>query len=556
VTDPLPRLVAGRYRLGTVLGRGTMGTVWSAHDEVLGRAVAVKEVLLPPGIPDAEADALRERSLREARAIAALSHPNVVTLYDVVREGAAPFVVMELVASSSLAELMRDGALPPQRVVAIGAAVAAALQAAHAAGITHRDVKPGNVLVAHDGRIKLTDFGIARNPADQTLTGTGLMLGSPAYIAPEIASGGPVKPASDLWGLGATLFAAVEGRPPYDAGTPMATVAAVVQGEVPRSACSGPLAEVISGLMVKDPARRMPLSQVRRLLGAPPEPADPEPITRPVPVTVSGPTRTAMTTPNGRETPRQRTGQLAANPGPLPFAKPSGAATAAHRLERTDTVAADTTHRTGTGRRLMLWTLALVLFVSAAIASFAAARVVGGRPVLPYLGTQAAVGTSTEDLVLAPRVLQAIGPDGTRPVRLAISVPRGWPEFREQRVLGNNAGSVMRFVSPDGSEVIAVERISGEPPGGVDQYLTTYLRKLAQELPQLVETQRQRLSGGALDATFRTQEGGELRRTTYLRLVPTRADLWVVSVTVPTEREAAGRTKLFEPVTAEFTPGL
>ncbi|HEX8933278.1 MAG TPA: serine/threonine-protein kinase, partial [Pseudonocardiaceae bacterium] len=265
-------MVAGRYRLDAVLGRGTMGTVWSAHDEVLGRPVAIKEVLLPLGIPDAEADALRERAMREARAIAALSHPNVVTLYDVAREGSAPFVVMELVASRSLAELTRDGPLPPQQVVVIGAAVAAALQAAHAAGITHRDVKPGNVLVAHDGRIKLTDFGIARNPADRTLTATGLMLGSPAYIAPEIASGGPVNPASDLWGLGATLFAAVEGRPPYDAGTAMATVAAVVQDEVPTASCSGPLAEVIGNLMVKDPARRMPLTRVRQLLGATPEP--------------------------------------------------------------------------------------------------------------------------------------------------------------------------------------------------------------------------------------------------------------------------------------------
>ncbi len=567
MTDPSRRLVAGRYRLGTVLGRGTMGTVWSAHDEVLGRAVAVKEVLLPPGIPDAEAAALRERSLREARAIAALSHPNVVTLYDVAREGAAPFVVMELVASRSLAELMRDGALPPQRVVAIGAAVAAALQAAHAAGITHRDVKPGNVLVAHDGRIKLTDFGIARNPADQTLTATGLMLGSPAYIAPEIASGGAVKPASDLWGLGATLFAAVEGRPPYDAGTPMATVAAVVQGEVPRSSCSGPLAEVIGSLMVKDPARRMPLSQVRRLLGAPPQPADPESVTRPVPVTVPTPvpvptTSGASTASDARATPRRRTGQLAADPGPLPFTTPSGSPTAAHRLERTGTGTPVTTHTTGAGRRLMLWTLALLLFFGAAIAGFTAARVVGGRPALPslgalpYLGTRAAVEAKTDDVVLAPRVLQVTGLDGARPVRFAIGVPRGWPEFREQRAQGDNSGTVVRFVSPDGSEVIAVERLTGEFPGGVDQYLTTYLRKLAQGLPQLVETQRQRLSGGALDATFRTQEGGELRRTTYVRLVPTRADLWVVSVTVPTEREGAGRTKLFEPVTAEFAPEL
>jgi hypothetical protein len=553
VTNASPRLVAGRYRLGTILGRGTMGTVWSAHDEVLGRSVAIKEVLLPPGIPEAEADALRERSLREARAIAALSHPNVVTLYDVAREGAAPFVVMELVASRSLAELMRDGALPTQRVVAIGAAVAAALQAAHAAGITHRDVKPGNVLMAHDGRIKLTDFGIARNPADQTLTATGLMLGSPAYIAPEIASGGPVNPASDLWGLGATLFAAVEGRPPYDAGTAMATVASVVQGEVPRPSCSGPLAEVIRGLMVKDPARRMPLSRVRQLLGAPPEPADPEPMVRPLGVPHGTPTGV----PDTLDTPDRRSGQLAADPGPLPFAVPSGAArpAAAHRF-------ADTRAKsTGAGRRAALWTLAVLLFLSAAAAGFGIARIASGRAALPnlgtlpYLGTRAVAGTGPDDVLLAPRALQVTEPDGTRPVQFTVTVPPGWPEFREQRTLGNNSGTVMRFVSPDGSEVIAVERVTGALPGGsVDQYLTTYLGKLAQGVPELVETQRQRLSGRVLDATFRTREGGELRRTTYLRLVPTRAGLWAVSVTVPTEREGAGRMRLFEPVVAGFAP--
>jgi hypothetical protein len=574
VTNPAPRLVAGRYRLDAVLGRGTMGTVWSAHDEVLGRPVAVKEVLLPPGIPDAEADALRERSLREARAIAALSHPNVVTLYDVVREGPAPFVVMELVASRSLAELSREGPLPQRQVAAIGAAVAAALQAAHAASITHRDVKPGNVLVAHDGRIKLTDFGIARNPADQTLTATGLMLGSPAYIAPEIASGGPVNPASDLWGLGATLFAAVEGKPPYDAGTAMATVAAVVQGEVPRPSCSGPLAEVINGLMVKDPARRMPLSRVRHLLSALPEPAHPleltplpepahplklTPLPEPAPPPEPGqspepgqarhsqPQHAAAapvpaTAAEAPPLPRQHSGQLAADPGPLPFPVPPDHL---HRGEHT-----------GAGRRAALWTLAVLLFLGSATTCFGLARLASGRPPLPYLASPSTAGASLDDIVLTPQVLQVSEPDGTRPVRFTVSVPQGWPEFREQRSLGAGTGTVMRFVSPDGSEVIAVERVTGTPPGGADQYLTIYLRKLAQGLPQLVETQRQRRSGGALEATFRTQEGGELRRTTYLRMMPAGGDLWMISVTVPTEREGAGRVKLFEPAAAAFTPGL
>lgn len=545
VTNPSPRLVAGRYRLSAVLGRGTMGTVWSAHDEVLGRPVAVKEVLLPPGIPEAEADAVRERTMREARTIAALSHPNVVTLYDVAREGAAPFVVMELVASRSLAELLLAGPLPPRQVIAVGAAVAAALQAAHAAGITHRDVKPGNVLVAHDGRIKLTDFGIARNPADQTLTATGLMLGSPAYIAPEIASGGPVSPAADLWGLGATLFSAVEGRPPYDAGTAMATVASVVQDEVPRASCSGPLAEVISGLMTKDPAHRMPLSQVRQLLGAPLVPADPESAPRPANAATSTPITTPKDTQQA-ETSRRRTGQLAADPGPLPFTVASTSKTpaAAHRVQST-----------GGGRRVLLWTLVVLLFLGAATTAFALTRAAAGRSALPTLEAPAVLGARTDDAVLTRRVVQVAQADGSRPARFSISVPQDWPEFREQRAVGNNSSTIMRFVSPDGSEVVAVERVTGVLPSTVgDQYLTNYLRRVAQGVPELVETQRQKMSTGAIDAAFRTQEGGDVRRTTYLRVVPTESDLWVLSVTVPTEREGAGRTKLFEPVVARFVP--
>lgn len=262
-----PRVVAGRYRLRSVLGSGSMGTVWSAYDEFLHRPVAVKEMKVPPGIPAEQADELRERTLREARAIAVLSHPNVITLHDVARENDAPFVVMELLPSRSLAHLLRDhGPLTVEQAAAVGIAVAAALEAAHDAGITHRDVKPGNVLVASDGRIKLTDFGIARNVSEATMTRTGIMLGSPAYISPEVASGGAVTPSADLWGLGATLFAAVEGAPPYDAdGDPLETVGKVVNGKVPRPK-PGPLADVITALMKKEPEKRISLREVRHRL--------------------------------------------------------------------------------------------------------------------------------------------------------------------------------------------------------------------------------------------------------------------------------------------------
>ena len=273
-----PRRIAGRYRLTEPLGAGAMGTVWAGYDEVLHRAVAIKELRVPPGVPRGEMVTMRERMMREARTLGGLSHPNVITLYDVVDVSGDPFVVMELLPSRNLSEVIGDqGRLGIGQAASVGLAMAAALQASHRAGITHRDVKPGNVLVAHDGRIKLTDFGIARKRDDVTMTQTGLVLGSPAYIAPEVAAGQPVTPAADLWGLGATLFAAVEARPPYDVdGDPVKTVTAVVHGEVPRVQVGGPLADVIAALMVKDPEKRMTLTEVRRRLRPLlPDPDDP-----------------------------------------------------------------------------------------------------------------------------------------------------------------------------------------------------------------------------------------------------------------------------------------
>ena len=263
---PGPRRLVGRYRLEHELGRGAMGTVWSAYDEVLHRAVAVKEVRLS-SVPVNERGIVRERTLREARATAMLSHPNVVTLYDVVEVNSEPYVVMELLPSRSLASYIGErGTLTQPEAAEIGSAVASALTTAHRAGITHRDVKPGNVLIGENGQIKLTDFGIARNAAEQSMTQTGTVLGSPPYIAPEVAMGRAVGPAADLWGLGATLFACLEGRPPYDAGDPVGTVTEVVHGDVPVPTGRGPVVDVIRGLMVKDPALRMPLAAVRRRL--------------------------------------------------------------------------------------------------------------------------------------------------------------------------------------------------------------------------------------------------------------------------------------------------
>ncbi|MBW0106260.1 serine/threonine protein kinase, partial [Pseudonocardia sp. KRD-291] len=245
-----------------------MGTVWSGFDDVLQRRVAIKELKIPDGMPSGEEVELRERMMREARALAGLSHPNVVTVFDVLDSGGEPLVVMELVPSRDLASAIGElGRLNRAQAAVVGFGTAAALRAAHRAGITHRDVKPGNVLISDDGRIKLTDFGIARNESDAPMTSAGLVLGSPAYIAPEVAAGQPVTPAADLWGLGATLFAAIEGRPPYDVnGDPVQTITEVVDGEVPRPSEPGPVADVIAGLMVKEPDDRMPLDEVRARL--------------------------------------------------------------------------------------------------------------------------------------------------------------------------------------------------------------------------------------------------------------------------------------------------
>ncbi len=244
-----------------------MGTVWRGRDELLHRTVAIKEVQLPGQLDDADREVMRARTLREARAAARLNHPHAVTVYDVVQEDGRPWIVMELLDARSLADLVRStGPVSPAAAARIGLDVLSALEAAHAAGIVHRDVKPGNVMVAANGRAVLTDFGIATLEGDSHLTTTGLLVGAPAYVAPERAKGAHPGPESDLWALGATLYAAVEGRPPFDRGNPMATLSALITEETPRPRNAGPLAAVLEGLLTKDPHRRMRATDARRLL--------------------------------------------------------------------------------------------------------------------------------------------------------------------------------------------------------------------------------------------------------------------------------------------------
>lgn len=264
------RLLAGRYRLGVVLGRGGMGTVWRAVDETLGRTVAVKELRFPNSIDEDEKRRLITRTLREAKAIARIRNNGAVTVYDVVDEDDRPWIVMELIEGKSLAEAIReDGTLTPRRAAEVGLAILDVLRSAHREGILHRDVKPSNVLIAEDGRVVLTDFGIAQVEGDPSITSTGMLVGAPSYISPERARGHKPGPAADLWSLGGLIYAAVEGSPPYDKGSAIATLTAVMTEPVDPPKHAGPLLEkVIYGLLAKDPADRLDDAGARALLRA------------------------------------------------------------------------------------------------------------------------------------------------------------------------------------------------------------------------------------------------------------------------------------------------
>ncbi|MFI6039012.1 serine/threonine-protein kinase [Streptomyces sp. NPDC051315] len=279
--DKSARLLAGRYRLGDVLGRGGMGTVWRAEDETLGRTVAVKELRFPSNIDEEEKRRLITRTLREAKAIARIRNNSAVTVFDVVDEDDRPWIVMELVEGKSLAEVIReDGVLEPKRAAEVGLAILDVLRSAHREGILHRDVKPSNVLIAEDGRVVLTDFGIAQVEGDPSITSTGMLVGAPSYISPERARGHKPGPAADLWSLGGLLYAAVEGTPPYDKGSAIATLTAVMTEPLEEPKNAGPLKDVIYGLLTKDPARRLDDAGAREKLNAvihAPEPRDAEP---------------------------------------------------------------------------------------------------------------------------------------------------------------------------------------------------------------------------------------------------------------------------------------
>lgn len=294
------RVLVNRYRLDDVIGTGGMGRVWRGTDTLLDRPVAVKELTTPPGLPDHEVEVLRTRMVREARSAAQLSHPSIITVFDVADEDGRPWIVMELVQGPSLGTLLRDeGTLTVHRAAEIGEQMAAALAEAHRRSIVHRDIKPGNVLIAGDDRAVLTDFGIAHLDGSTHLTSTGLLMGSPSYLAPEVAHGHSATAASDVWALGVTLYQAVEGTLPFDRPTPMSTLTAIVTQDLPEPARAGALAPLLAELCAKQPEDRPSVERVRARLreirevggaGSAAETAvAPVPVPAPAPEPASGP---------------------------------------------------------------------------------------------------------------------------------------------------------------------------------------------------------------------------------------------------------------------------
>ncbi|MDX3802846.1 serine/threonine-protein kinase [Streptomyces sp. AK04-3B] len=350
------RLIAGRYRLLTPLGEGGMGTVWRARDEVLHREVAVKEVRAPHGLAASDVERLYARLEREAWAAARVANRNVVTVYDVATQDGRPWIVMEIVHGISLADLLdAQGPVEPARAAHIGAEVLAALRAAHEAGVLHRDVKPANVLISNDGRVVLTDFGIATVEGTSALTMTGEVIGSPEFLAPERALGRTPGPESDLWSLGVLLYAAVEGNSPFRHDTPLSTLRAIVDEELPPPRRAGPLAPVIEGLLRKDPAERLPADRAEQDLrlvaagGAPSGGADFRTDgARTVPYTAFPPT------PAPRGEPMGHASTAATPPQPWSTTPPATSSTAAGEPDRG--------RRTGTV--LVVGVLALALAVA------------------------------------------------------------------------------------------------------------------------------------------------------------------------------------------------
>jgi hypothetical protein len=453
------QLVAERYRLTSLIGKGGMGRVWLARDEVLDRDVAIKEVVYPEDLSVDERAELFQRTMIEARAAGRLSHTNVVAVYDVLQHEGRPWIVMELIRSRSLYQVIKeDGPVTPRRAAEIGLAVLAALRAAHRAGVYHRDVKPGNVLLAEDGRVVLTDFGLATLEGDGTVTRSGVILGSAQYIAPERARDGVSGPESDLWSLGATLYAAVEGRAPFARDTPMATLTALATQSSPDPPHrAGPLRQVLIGLLRKNPRQRMKAAEAEALL-----------------------TQIAAGDRRGRRAPAGSTqpAATASTDASIDMAV-VGAAASGVAVATTPAPAAPAVTTLKSGRRIALW-VAGIAAVAVAVAvpvglhlrtavarNPAAAPAPGGTPTGPVLteamGVQACAEQTADHETTVRRAagLSSALENWTPYVDqsgFGLNVPVGWKQSR--------IGSLLCFRDPDSLKTIAVYgfgRRAGDP---------------------------------------------------------------------------------------------
>ena len=442
------RLVGGRYRLAQVLGRGGMGVVWAGRDEVLQRPVAVKEVIPPPGVDAAEREALRARTMREARTAARISADGAVAIFDVVEEDGRPWIVMEALPPRTLHDVVTErGMLPPDEVAAIGVDLLAGLAAAHAAGILHRDVKPGNVMFrsgTSGGRAVLGDFGIAHFDGDSTLTSTGMVMGSPAYVAPERAHGKPASAASDLWSLGITLWTALEGRSPFERDNALATLTAVITEDAPPAPHAGPLAPALEGLLRKDPADRLDAATVRELLQA-----------------VLTPLTDTAAMPAVAPSP------AAGPPVPVPLPGPTEAGRSDVAVP---TPGADGTERVGPRRR---WLVPLAALLAGALVALAVVLWnPGGDDRTPDAGASPSAtepssdagasepapseggGSQASSAPAQTTPAQAAVPDGfevwTDPTGFSVAVPAGWQAERE--------GPRVYLRDPDSSAYLLVDQ--------------------------------------------------------------------------------------------------
>ncbi|MEU9051609.1 protein kinase [Streptomyces sp. NPDC048384] len=441
------QLISGRYRLADAIGSGGMGRVWRAHDEVLHRAVAIKELTAALYVSESDQERLLARTRAEARAAARINHSAVVTVHDVLEHDGRPWIVMELVEGHSLADAVKEnGRVEPAEAARIGLWVLRALRAAHSAGVLHRDVKPGNVLLSEDGRVLLTDFGIAQIEGDSTITRTGEVVGSVDYLAPERVRGHDPGPSSDLWALAATLYTAVEGRSPFRRTSPLGTMQAVVEEEAADPQHAGALAPVISALLRKDPATRPGAAEAEQMLA---EAAEGR---RPSAAQVYVPTQ------HTRYEPEARTGS-----GHAGAPVPTGAQTAATGTPYPPMTGPTTSGPlydisgpgTGAGparpprRRRRLRTLALVIAIAAIIG--------GGTAVVLHKwgpgsgGTPAA--TSPDSTSSESQRPEAGVPSSWKryedPLGFSLYLPAGW----EREVVGKEVDGLQQVdYTPDGGE--------------------------------------------------------------------------------------------------------